>query len=323
MRGNYDKHYIFRQFSGIIRIRKEWELKGKWLVRVCGHIHGGNGGIVMVDMLRDMIDGILGLQDDLESIMEFVKDLPFVDLISAGKTPLATTVEGIATVFQASAMTLLVFFFFYEFLKKTIMLEFVSWENVLKVLLRFLIAKAVVQSAYVIFEGIAIVVNGIIDTMQAPGALDQMLGSDTATDVVDAYNSQGFMAKPFFFIKYALAWLVMMIVRIFIVLVIYGRFLEIGIYAAISPLPLATLAGESTSEIGKKFVLGYIAVLLQGIIIIIMCSLYVGIVNSYMQKTTTWVGFFGGNIISYILLSLILLFTLFKSGNWAKQIMGA
>ena len=67
-------------------------------------------------------------------------------------------------------------------------------------------------------------------------------------------------------------------------------------------------------DTAKKFLQNYIAVCLQGIIIIIAFRLFGGIiVDSY-----------SGNIgvLTYLMLVVVLCLTLFKSGTWAKQIVG-
>jgi len=58
------------------------------------------------------------------------------------------------------------------------------------------------------------------------------------------------------------------------ILSVYGRFFRIYLYAAIAPVPLATLAGEPTSYIGKTFLKSFCAVCLEGAIIILACVIF-------------------------------------------------
>ena len=44
-----------------------------------------------------------------------------------------------------------------------------------------------------------------------------------------------------------------------IILTVYGRFFKLYIYTAISPIPLATFAGEPTQSIGISFLKSYAA----------------------------------------------------------------
>ena len=49
---------------------------------------------------------------------------------------------------------------------------------------------------------------------------------------------------------------------------------------AISPLPLATFASEETGQVGKSFIRSYIAVCLEGAIIVLACIIYSLFVSS-------------------------------------------
>lgn len=268
----------------------------------------------MEGMLEGMLGAIFGLQDELLQVLKTVTLLPFAVFSNKGTSSVAGIVSGLSDGLQSTGVTLLIFFFFYEFLKKTVMFEFVNWENVVKILLRFIIAKVLVQNCHVVLQAIAIVINGIIGILGSPEQMEQMIDAAQKAEILEEFGQKDFFASIFFFLQYGLAWIVMMIVRAVVLVVVYGRFIEIGIYTAIAPIPLATIAGESTSSVAKKFIQSYIGVLLQGVIIVVMCFIYVGLVIGLLVD---------GDFIQYILCSLVLLFTVAKSGNWAKQIMGA
>lgn len=58
------------------------------------------------------------------------------------------------------------------------------------------------------------------------------------------------------------------------ILSVYGRFFKIYLYTALAPIPLSTLAGEPTSQIGKNFIKSFCAVCLEGAIIILACIIF-------------------------------------------------
>ena len=275
----------------------------------------------MDDMYEGMADTMLGLEGHLVDTIEFVSILPFANFTSDTLNPVAKTVLRLSEGLESVAITLLVFFFFYEFLKKTVMFEFVNWENVVKILLRFIIAKMVVQHCHLILEAIAVVMNGILNLVSEPKTLSTIL-DDSARDVMmAAFRDADFFGRIFMFLKMGLCWLVMFVIRVAVLFIVYGRFIEIAIYTAIAPIPLATIAGESTSGVAKKFIQSYIGVLLQGVIIVVMCVIYVGVSAGFSSRELGLSHF--GDIAQYFICSGVLIFTLAKSGNWAKQIMGA
>lgn len=82
-------------------------------------------------------------------------------------------------------------------------------------------------------------------------------------------------------------WLVSLLGSLFItvmsfvlILTVYGRFFKLYIYTALSPLPLAAFAGETTSGIGKAFIRSYAGVCLEGAVIVLACLIYSAFLSS-------------------------------------------
>ena len=76
-------------------------------------------------------------------------------------------------------------------------------------------------------------------------------------------------------------WLVSVLGSLFItvmsfvlILTVYGRFFKLYLYTTISPLPLASFAGEGTSSMGKAFIKSYTGVCLEGAVIVLACLIY-------------------------------------------------
>lgn len=53
------------------------------------------------------------------------------------------------------------------------------------------------------------------------------------------------------------------------ILTVYGRFFKLYMYTAISPIPLATAAGETTQSISVTFMKSYAGICLEGAIIVL------------------------------------------------------
>lgn len=58
------------------------------------------------------------------------------------------------------------------------------------------------------------------------------------------------------------------------ILTVYGRFFKLYLYTAIAPIPLASFAGEPTQNIGKSFLKSFLAVCLEGAIILLACVVF-------------------------------------------------
>ena len=55
---------------------------------------------------------------------------------------------------------------------------------------------------------------------------------------------------------------------------VYGRFFKLYLYTAIAPIPLSSLAGEPSQNIGKNFIKSYISVCMEGAIIVLACIIF-------------------------------------------------
>lgn len=112
---------------------------------------------------------------------------------------------------------------------------------------------------------------------------------------------------PYFLAMKAIAYVIFVIA--------IGRMFELCIYLIFAPLPIATFASDTTTEVGKSFLKNLIACVIQVAIMVLMFVLYVAVTKYCMAKFTT------------PLLSLATLLSLglgvMKSGTWAKKICGA
>ncbi len=115
----------------------------------------------------------------------------------------------------------------------------------------------------------------------------------------------------------------------------FGRMFELYIYLAISPLPCSFLplgdgSGGGMSRITMKFLKSFIAVCLQGVMIILSIRIFHMIVGTAITNliTTSTAGADPTTIISdlcYTMLmsGIVLVMAVSKCGSWAKSIMDA
>ena len=80
----------------------------------------------------------------------------------------------------------------------------------------------------------------------------------------------------------AVGALLIIVLSFVLILTVYGRFFRLYLYTALSPLPLASFAGEGTSGIGKAFIKSYVGVCMEGAVIILACLIY----SAFMSSST-------------------------------------
>ena len=108
------------------------------------------------------------------------------------------------------------------------------------------------------------------------------------------------------------------------ILSVYGRFFKLYMYTAIAPIPLSSFAGEGTQNIGKSFIKSYIAVCLEGAIVVLACIIFSAFVVSPPgidtgTATVTMVWKYMGEVIFDM---LVLVGTVKMSDRVVREMMG-
>ncbi len=103
-----------------------------------------------------------------------------------------------------------------------------------------------------------------------------------------------------------------------ITVILYGRMIEIYIYASVGPLPFAPFMNREWGNIGTNYVRGLAALGLQGFLIMICVGIYAVLVNALSLG-----GDLQASIWSCAAYTVLLCFSLFKTGSVAKSILNA
>jgi hypothetical protein len=112
--------------------------------------------------------------------------------------------------------------------------------------------------------------------------------------------------------------LTMHALTICIFLVIYGRMIEIYLLTSIGPIPMATLANHEWGNIGQNYIRSLLALGFQAFLIMVCVGIYAALVRNIAVET---------DIIAAVWTTMgytvLLCFTLFKTGSLAKSIFNA
>lgn len=106
--------------------------------------------------------------------------------------------------------------------------------------------------------------------------------------------------------------------NIVIFIIVYGRMIEIFLYTSLAPIPLATLSNREFGGMGQNYFKALCAIGLQGLLILVCVAIYAvliqGIAISGNPVGSIW------GVVGY---TVLLCFTLFKTGSVAKSVLGA
>ena len=279
------------------------------------------------------LDTIKGIVMELNSLFSMLIELLTNDSLLQSAT---STVPDLVSAIKATSLTLCVMFFLIDFFTKTLHFQWVTWENVMMLVLKMVVAKVCVDNSEffttVIYNGFNSFVNEIsgtitqysfIDTSDWQVAAQYFVSSSQASQIINNTDAGFLNFQPLILnMQISIQGLIMKIIMIIANVVVIARLFELTVYTMIAPVPLSTFACDGLSDIGKGFLKSYAAVTLQSIVLAIMFIAYAAVNNALIADR---IGSY--NLALDGIMGLITTLTLgigvMSSGAWAKRIVGS
>ena len=152
-----------------------------------------------------------------------------------------------------------------------------------------------------------------------------VIGGNTNIDVTaalssmqDGLNDMEIPELLLLVMETSLVSLCMKIMSVLITVILYGRMIEIYLYCSVSPIPFASMTNREWGQIGSNYLKSLFALGFQGFLIMICVGIYAVLVN-----TLTVADNLHSAIFSIAAYTVILCFSLFKTGALAKSIFHA
>ena len=170
------------------------------------------------------------------------------------------------------------------------------------------------------------IVMGIFDMAQsvvnsASGVISADASVDLATTVADLQTRLTAMELgPLFGLWFQSLFIgfTMQALGICIFLVIYGRMIEIYLVTSVGPIPMATMVNREWGGMGQNYLRSLLALAFQAFLIMVCVGIYAVLVQNIATETdlikAVW------TTLGY---TVLLCFTLFKTGSLAKSIFNA
>ena len=108
------------------------------------------------------------------------------------------------------------------------------------------------------------------------------------------------------------------IMTILITVILYGRMIEIYCTVSVAPIPVATMSNREWGSIGTNYLKGLFALAFQGFLIMVCVGIYTVLINNMIIAANIHSALF--SVAAY---TVILCFSLFKTGTLAKSIFNA
>ncbi len=140
----------------------------------------------------------------------------------------------------------------------------------------------------------------------------------TLTEMRTSMETMGIGELLALSIETLLISLCLKIMSILITVILYGRMIEIYCTVSIAPIPVATMANREWGSIGNNYLKALFALAFQGFLIMICVGIYAVLINNMIIADNIHSALF--SVAAY---TVILCFSLFKTGSLAKSLFNA
>lgn len=103
-----------------------------------------------------------------------------------------------------------------------------------------------------------------------------------------------------------------------IFVIVYGRMIEIYLVTSMAPIPMATLTSREQGQVGQNYLRSLFALGFQGFLILICVGIYAVLIQNISFSSDIIASIWG--VLGY---TILLCFTLFKTGSLAKSVFSA
>ena len=159
------------------------------------------------------------------------------------------------------------------------------------------------------------IVNGAAGVISGSTAVDASAAIATLTESLeDMEIGELFLLA----METLLISLTMSILSVIITVIMYGRMIEIYLYTSVAPIPFATMTNKEWCNIGNNYLKGLFALAFQGFFMLVCVGIYSVLVNAMTISTNLH-----GAMFSVAAYTVVLAFSLFKTGSLSKSIFNA
>lgn len=188
-----------------------------------------------------------------------------------------------------------------------------------KYLFKACVAVYLVSHTFDITMAVFDVAQHIVSAASGSISHDTNIDITTALTNIDAeLDTRNIGGLVLLVMETALISMAMNIVGIVITIILYGRMIEIYIVISVAPIPFSTFTNREWGSIGNNYVRSLLALGFQGFFMMVCVGIYAVLIQGFTVTTDLHTTLF--SIAAY---TVILCFTLFKTGSISKSIFNA
>lgn len=278
----------------------------------------------------DIINELLGAIDNMGIFT--------LSLGSPELNPVWTAVSSVSTnVSMVIAYALLGFFValeFYEATKNVSQSRFGGLEQIMRCLIKILIVKVVIDNTPALMRGLydltINITRGVERYATGLSGDSSMMPTQELLGAIEAATPDQVGMLILMFLIMIVAVAVVFFATVFVQVIALSRLIEILVCIAFAALPLVCLVSQETKTIGIGFLKNYIAVCLQGTILMLLIKLMVPLfsavavlLSNMMGDTTSTALQMVVSCVAPLSLCIAMITTIQHSREFANRIVGA
>ena len=278
------------------------------------------------DWMKEML--VSGIMDSLTSMFDELNSKVGDVATQVGTSPASfspgifSMIQNISeTVIMPIAGIILTFIACYELIQLVIshnnLANFETWIF-FKWIFKTFVAVELITNTFTITMAVFDVAQHVI--MQSGGIIAGSTAIDASTLATMQTTLEAMDVMPLFavFLQTFIVRTLTQILGIIIFVIVYGRMIEIYLMVSMAPIPFATFGNREQSMMGQNYMRSLFALGFQGFLIMICMGIYAVLIQSITFSSDIVASLWG--IVGY---TVLLAFTLFKTGALAKSILHA
>ncbi len=278
------------------------------------------------DWLKEML--VAGIMDNLTNTFSTVNDQVGEIANVVGQTP-SSFLPGVynlirnlsENVIMPVAGIILTFIACYELIQLVIshnnLANFETWIF-WKWVFKTFVAVTLITNTFNITMAIFDVAQWVVQ--QSGGIISNSTAIDDSTIATMQSTLESMGIGPLFgvFIQSIFVQFIMKFLAVIIFVIVNGRMIEIYLTVSLAPIPFATFGNREQSMMGQNYLRSLWALAFQGFLIMVCVGIYAVLIQSVAFSTDIMASIW--KVMGY---TVLLVFTLFKTGSIAKSILHA
>jgi hypothetical protein len=284
----------------------------------------------ILQQIADWLKGMLvdGIMNNLSGVFDAVNRQVADVATQVGNTPanfspgVFALVRGISeTVIIPIAGMFLTFIACYELIQLIIehnnlanFETFIFFKWIFKTFVAVMLITNTFNIVMAVFDVAQHVVNSSAGLISGSTAIDTTT-LDTIRESLEAMEVGDLLGL---FLQSFIVQICSMILSVAIFVIVYGRMVEIYLMTSLAPIPFSTFGNREQSHIGQNYLRALFALGFQGFLIMICIGIY-----AVLVQTVTFTDDIIGSLWGIMGYTVLLCFSLFKTGSLAKSVMSA